>query len=198
MPGVVKGCVRYVQTEVKKAPVWVKLHHVPIVAYSEVGLSLITTQLGRPILLDSYTSNMCLNSWGRSAYARALIEVSAEKELIDSIVVAIPLGKDKGHSLATVEVEYEWQPPHCSTCCIFDHVNDQCPKIVKETTSNVKASKSVVDEEGFVEAKKKKNKVQQPPKKKQVLGVRVGKSQSNMYYRRVENKERTSEKVQPK
>ncbi|GJU94038.1 sugar transport protein 13 [Tanacetum coccineum] len=37
-------------TDLKKdvitsAPLWVKLHHVPIVAYSEVGLSLIATQL---------------------------------------------------------------------------------------------------------------------------------------------------------
>ncbi|GKE37195.1 zinc knuckle CX2CX4HX4C containing protein, partial [Tanacetum coccineum] len=48
---------------IKTAPLWVKLHHVPIVAYSEIGLSLITTQLGRPIMLDTYTSNMCLSSW---------------------------------------------------------------------------------------------------------------------------------------
>ncbi|GJS29618.1 hypothetical protein Tco_0490238 [Tanacetum coccineum] len=67
-----------------------------------------------------------------SSYARALIEVSAEKELIESIVVAIPL--------------------------------------VKEVTS-----KSAMDSEGFIKVKKKKNKVQ-----------------------RVENKEKTSEKVQPK
>ncbi|GKB36749.1 zinc knuckle CX2CX4HX4C containing protein [Tanacetum coccineum] len=52
------------KAEVKKAPVWIKLHHVPIVAYSEIGLSLITTQLGKPIMLDSYTSSMCLSSWG--------------------------------------------------------------------------------------------------------------------------------------
>ncbi|GJW34259.1 putative reverse transcriptase domain-containing protein, partial [Tanacetum coccineum] len=49
--------------EIKKVPVWVKFHHVPIVAYSEVGLSLITTQVGKPIRLDAYTSNMCLHSW---------------------------------------------------------------------------------------------------------------------------------------
>ncbi|GJS93163.1 zinc knuckle CX2CX4HX4C containing protein, partial [Tanacetum coccineum] len=57
---------------IKQAPLWVKLHHVPIVAYSEIGLSLITTQLGKPITLDSYTSNMCLSSWGRNSYARLL------------------------------------------------------------------------------------------------------------------------------
>ncbi|GJX99432.1 zinc knuckle CX2CX4HX4C containing protein [Tanacetum coccineum] len=44
--------------EIKNASVWVKLHHVPIVAYSKVGLSLITTQIGRRIMLDSYTSKL--------------------------------------------------------------------------------------------------------------------------------------------
>ncbi|GJS38033.1 hypothetical protein Tco_0536415, partial [Tanacetum coccineum] len=52
--------------------------------------------------------------------------------------------------------------------------------------------------DGFIEVKKKKNKVQQPSKKKHMVGVRVGKSQPNMYYRRVENKEKTNEKTQPK
>ncbi|GJR10705.1 RNA-directed DNA polymerase, eukaryota, reverse transcriptase zinc-binding domain protein [Tanacetum coccineum] len=109
----------------------VKLHHVPIVAYSEIGLSLITTQIGRPIMLDSYTSNMCLRSWGRNAYARALIEVSAEKQLMEEIVITVPYGKEKGHSLATIKLEYDWKPPRCDTCKIFDHKCDQCPKNVK-------------------------------------------------------------------
>ncbi|GJT65696.1 zinc knuckle CX2CX4HX4C containing protein [Tanacetum coccineum] len=117
--------------EIKSAPVWVKLHHVPIVAYSEIGLSLIITQIGRPIMLDSYTSNMCLRSWGRNAYARALIEVSAEKQLMEEIVIAVPYGKEKGHSLATIKLEYDWKPPRCDTCKIFDHKCDQCPKNVK-------------------------------------------------------------------
>nr|GEU96327.1 hypothetical protein [Tanacetum cinerariifolium] len=67
------------------------MHHVPIVAYSEIGLSLITTQIGKPIMLDTYTSNMCLNSWGRSTYARALIEVAVDTELKELMIIAIPL-----------------------------------------------------------------------------------------------------------
>nr|GEU67371.1 RNA-directed DNA polymerase, eukaryota, reverse transcriptase zinc-binding domain protein [Tanacetum cinerariifolium] len=78
------------KAEIKKAPVWVKFHHVPIVAYSEVGLSLISTQVGKPITLDSYTSNMCVSSWGKSTYARVLIKVSAENDLKDELVVVIP------------------------------------------------------------------------------------------------------------
>ncbi|GJT79796.1 putative reverse transcriptase domain, reverse transcriptase zinc-binding domain protein [Tanacetum coccineum] len=65
------------KAEVKKALVWVKLHHVPIVAYSE----------------------------GRSSYARALIEVSAEKELIKSIVVAMRLQSKESAVDSEVSIE---------------------------------------------------------------------------------------------
>ncbi|GJY18245.1 hypothetical protein Tco_0389736 [Tanacetum coccineum] len=97
--------------EIKSAPIWVKLHHVPIVAYSEVGLSLITTQIGCPIMLDTYTSSMCLRSWVRNEYDRALVELSAKEDLLDSLVIAIPHNDGKGHSLATIDIEYEWTPP---------------------------------------------------------------------------------------
>nr|GEZ51992.1 hypothetical protein [Tanacetum cinerariifolium] len=48
---------------VSKVPVWVKIHKVPVVAYSEDGLSLIGTQLGKPIMLDAFTSSMCAEPW---------------------------------------------------------------------------------------------------------------------------------------
>ncbi|GJX75386.1 hypothetical protein Tco_0313981 [Tanacetum coccineum] len=57
--------------EIKCAPIWVKMHHVPIVAYSE----------------------------GRSTYATALIEISADVELQKSMVIAIPLSNMSGRLL---------------------------------------------------------------------------------------------------
>jgi hypothetical protein len=69
------------------------------ICYTEVGLSLITTQIGKPIMLDSYTSTMCVKSWGRNSYARALVEVSSINELMDHVVVAIPYPNGLGHSL---------------------------------------------------------------------------------------------------
>ncbi|GJR13545.1 putative reverse transcriptase domain-containing protein [Tanacetum coccineum] len=45
--------------------VWVKLHGVPIMAFSEDGLSVIATKLDTPLILDSYTSDMCMQSWDR-------------------------------------------------------------------------------------------------------------------------------------
>nr|GFB18947.1 hypothetical protein [Tanacetum cinerariifolium] len=48
--------------EVTKVPVWVKLYNVPVLAYSKDGLSLIATQIGKPIMLDAFTSSMCVKS----------------------------------------------------------------------------------------------------------------------------------------
>ena len=60
--------------DLTRVPVWVKLHDVPMAVFSEDGLSLIATKIGTPIMLDSFTTTMCLESWGRCSFARALIE----------------------------------------------------------------------------------------------------------------------------
>nr|GEV75342.1 myb domain protein 4r1 [Tanacetum cinerariifolium] len=56
----------------------------------EDGLRAIATKLGTLLMLDSYTSDMCIQSWGRSSYARVMIELHADLELKDNIVVAMP------------------------------------------------------------------------------------------------------------
>nr|GEU39800.1 hypothetical protein [Tanacetum cinerariifolium] len=152
--------------KIKRVPVWVKMHHVPIVAYFDVGLSLISTQIGKPLMLDSYTSNMCLNSWGRSAYARVLIEIAADVELMKSLIITILVGNKEGHTFAMIDIEYEWTPPRCASCRIFDHVSEKCPKLPK-----VALNEKVI-EEGFIE--------------KQVEGVRLNKPTLNLQYRRVD------------
>ncbi|GJZ22325.1 hypothetical protein Tco_0559364 [Tanacetum coccineum] len=70
--------------------VWVKLHGVHVTAFTKDGLSVIATDIGIPLMLDSYTSDMCIQSWGRSSYARALIEIRSDVKLKDTIVVAMP------------------------------------------------------------------------------------------------------------
>ncbi|GJT72677.1 zf-CCHC domain-containing protein [Tanacetum coccineum] len=54
------------------------------------GLSAIATKLGTPIMLDSYTSDMYMQSCDRSSDARVMIELRADVELKDNIVVAMP------------------------------------------------------------------------------------------------------------
>nr|GEY09960.1 hypothetical protein [Tanacetum cinerariifolium] len=73
--------------DVGNVPVWVKLHGVPVRVFTDDGLSVIATKLCTPLMLDSYTSDMCMQSLGLSSYARAMIELRADVELKDTIMV---------------------------------------------------------------------------------------------------------------
>ncbi|XP_035830140.1 uncharacterized protein LOC110901221 [Helianthus annuus] len=102
--------------ELKKIPVWVKLHDVPLAAYTEDGLSLIASKIGCLKVLDIETTKMCLDSWSRSGYARAIVELDADKELKEMITMAIPNMEEGGFLKSEVRVEYEWKPPKCNPC----------------------------------------------------------------------------------
>ncbi|GJQ92637.1 zinc knuckle CX2CX4HX4C containing protein [Tanacetum coccineum] len=153
--------------DIKKVPVWVKLFNVPVVAYSKVGLTLITAKLGRLLMLDAHTSNMCLNSWGMNSYARALVEISADNEFVESLVVAVPIAKTKGHRLVSIDIEFEYKPPRCSACKIFDHVDKECHK--KEKVEMGKSSMDV----GLVHGKRN-SKIESVDIKKTTKGTHQG------------------------
>ncbi|GJX07014.1 zinc knuckle CX2CX4HX4C containing protein [Tanacetum coccineum] len=113
--------------KVSCVPLWIKLHKVPIVAFSKVGIELISAKVGKLIRLDEHTKFICLNSWGRSEYARVLMEVSVEFPLVESVDLDIPLEDGKGYITVQIWIEYEGQPPRCGSCKIFDHLDSVCP-----------------------------------------------------------------------
>ncbi|GJR26576.1 zinc finger, CCHC-type containing protein [Tanacetum coccineum] len=90
--------------------VWVKPHGVHVTAFNKDSLSVISNNLSTPIMLDSYTSDMCMQSWGRSSYARVMIELRADVELKDNIVVAMP------------------KIIRCASCKVFEPIHEECPK----------------------------------------------------------------------
>nr|GFA95489.1 hypothetical protein [Tanacetum cinerariifolium] len=129
--------------DVSTVLVWFKLYGVPVTDFSKDALSAIATKLGTPLMLDFYTSDMCMQSWGRSSYARVMIELRADvessyarvmielradAELKDNISVAVPKITREGHYTCNVHVEYEWKPPRCSPCMFFGHIHEECPK----------------------------------------------------------------------
>ncbi|GKF33701.1 hypothetical protein Tco_0106901, partial [Tanacetum coccineum] len=131
--------VNLLKEDVSDVPLWVKFHGVPMTAFSEDGLSAISTKLCTPLMIESYTSDMYIQSRGRSSYARALIELRADVKLKDTIVVATPKLIGKGFYMCTIRVEYEWKPPRCSSCKVFGHVLDERPtKIISEVVKNLK------------------------------------------------------------
>ncbi|GKC42169.1 hypothetical protein Tco_1059891 [Tanacetum coccineum] len=50
----------------------------------------------------------------KSSYARALIEIRADVELKETIVMAMPKLIRKGFYTCNIRVEYEWKPPRCA------------------------------------------------------------------------------------
>nr|GEX65556.1 hypothetical protein [Tanacetum cinerariifolium] len=93
--------------DVGNVSVLVKLHGVLVTAFSEDGLSVIATKLGTPLMLDSYTSDMCLQSWRRTSYSREMIELRADLELKDTIMVVMLKLTGEGFYTCTVRVEYD-------------------------------------------------------------------------------------------
>ncbi|GJT72630.1 zinc knuckle CX2CX4HX4C containing protein [Tanacetum coccineum] len=87
-------------------PIWVKLHDIPLQVFEEDVISLIATFIGKPIMLDSYTSSMYV------------------------VTIGIPSLTRDDFTKETIRVEYEWRPPMCDECKIFGHVHDHCPKKV--------------------------------------------------------------------
>ncbi|KAI3797691.1 hypothetical protein L1987_32954 [Smallanthus sonchifolius] len=164
--------VTVVKEDITAIPVWVKMHEVPLVAFTEDGLSLLASKVGVPKMLDSYTASMCVESWGRSSFARALIEVQAGSELKRSIKVAVPSLEGNGFSKAEVKVEYDWEPLRCSACCVFGHEDSSCPKKPKAVVDD--GSKNEVD--GFREVRGKNKKGNQQ-------GFQVKSQKPKMVYR---------------
>ncbi|GJW06692.1 zinc finger, CCHC-type containing protein [Tanacetum coccineum] len=96
--------------DVGHVQVWVKFPDISMTSFSEDGLSIIATKL-------------------------AMIELRADEELKDTIVVAMPKLVGEGFNMCTIRVEYEWKPPRCLSCKVFGHHLDAC---LKKIVSNVK------------------------------------------------------------
>ncbi|GJV63148.1 ribonuclease H-like domain-containing protein [Tanacetum coccineum] len=128
--------VSHFKEELSHVPVWAKFYDVPLVAYTSDGLSLMATKIGTPMMLDSYTNSMCLESLGqRNVYTKEIIRI-----------------------------KYEWEPLLCITCLIFGHSPVDCPKALKFAPTRVvnqkdngKGRSSGADDEGSIELKKKKS-----------------------------------------
>nr|GEW96020.1 hypothetical protein [Tanacetum cinerariifolium] len=113
-------------------------------AFSKDGLSVIPTNLGTPLMLESYTYDMCNQSWGMSSYARAMVEIREDVELNNTIMVAMPKHIGEGFYTCKFSVEYEWKPSRCASCKVFGYGQDECPKYIDSGgTKNVKKPSQV-------------------------------------------------------
>ncbi|GJR70117.1 ribonuclease H-like domain-containing protein [Tanacetum coccineum] len=64
---------------------WIKMHNVPMEAWTEEGLSAIANRLGKPLIMDAMIANLCKHGRGKVGYARILVEVSASRGFMEKI-----------------------------------------------------------------------------------------------------------------
>nr|GEX90103.1 zinc knuckle CX2CX4HX4C [Tanacetum cinerariifolium] len=111
------------------------------------GISLIATFIGKHVMLDSYTSSMCNDSWGRSSFARCLIKVNSEADLVDVFTIGIPLLTGDGFTKETIRVV---SPPIVTTSNvvtpIVEKTNDDFQTMSKKKRKG--KSKSTNGEDG--------------------------------------------------
>nr|GEV75350.1 hypothetical protein [Tanacetum cinerariifolium] len=116
-----------IKKDIRNVSVWFKLHGVHVMAFSKDGLSAIATKIGTSSMLDSYTSDMCLQSWGRSSYARAMIELWADEKLKDTIMVAMSRITRKGYYRYRFILNMNGNPIGVHVVRILV-IQEECPK----------------------------------------------------------------------
>ncbi|GKB40165.1 RNA-directed DNA polymerase, eukaryota, reverse transcriptase zinc-binding domain protein, partial [Tanacetum coccineum] len=126
------------------------------------GISIVASRLGKPLVMDDMTANMCHNGTGRSAFARVLVEMDATNGFKDTIEIQY---KNKNNNVIRtkfVKVEFSWKPIICSHCKVFGHNGARCHKngVKKYQFDNNKGVKVNFDNEGFVEVRNRRYGVQ--------------------------------------
>ncbi|PWA43896.1 hypothetical protein CTI12_AA532870 [Artemisia annua] len=111
-------------------------------------------EIGTPLIMDAMTTKMCTQGVGRLGYARVLVEADANKGLNDTIEVLYKSKDDGQQFVKKVQVVYDCKPPVCSHCKVFGHSYEACLK--REKTME-KTTGTQADEEGFVQANKRKD-----------------------------------------
>ncbi|KAK4384690.1 hypothetical protein Sango_3035700 [Sesamum angolense] len=102
--------------------VWVRLKHLPMEYWTEDGLGTVASGVGIPLYTDKITKNC-----SRLDYARVCVMLDCNSTLPKHLVVMNPMMREGQEIPAKVDVEYEWLPQRCKTCCSLGHTAQACP-----------------------------------------------------------------------
>ncbi|GKE05064.1 RNA-directed DNA polymerase, eukaryota, reverse transcriptase zinc-binding domain protein [Tanacetum coccineum] len=99
--------------KLEKIPLWVNMFDIPLKAWNNKGISQLASSIGKPLIMDVMTANMCQYGRGRLGYARVWVEVDARKQFKDGIDVQY--GDSSGNTLRRKKsrIEYLWKPSVC-------------------------------------------------------------------------------------
>ncbi|GJR14147.1 RNA-directed DNA polymerase, eukaryota, reverse transcriptase zinc-binding domain protein [Tanacetum coccineum] len=100
--------------------------NVPLEAWSNKGISAIASSIGKPVIMDQTTTEMCNKGVGRIGYARVLVEVSAKNQWKNKVEICYKNAKKETCLTKFVNVLYDWVPPKCEFCKVFGHTHANC------------------------------------------------------------------------
>nr|GEW11949.1 hypothetical protein [Tanacetum cinerariifolium] len=135
--------------EPDKVPLWVKMFDIPLKAWSHKGISKLASSIGKPLIMDEMTANMCQFGRGRISFARVLIEVDAKKPFKDRIDVQY---RDKNRNIIRtkhIRIEYLWKPTVCDFCSVFGHSTKMCSKRPKTEEEKEQQKQDMARSEGY-------------------------------------------------
>ncbi|KAL2246937.1 UNVERIFIED_CONTAM: hypothetical protein Sindi_2546000 [Sesamum indicum] len=118
-----------------QVPVWIKLRHLPMELWTEEGLSIVASGVGKPLYPDAIT-RACM----RLDFARVCVMLDATSNLPKHIIIMTP-NEDGGESPCKIDVEYEWLPTRCNTCMTLGHTPKECAQ--NKTAKSIKTPVAV-------------------------------------------------------
>ncbi|KAK4384388.1 hypothetical protein Sango_3065800 [Sesamum angolense] len=95
-----------------QVPVWIMLRHLPVVFWTDDGLSTVASGVGLPLYQDTIT-----RACTRLDFARVCVMLDISSTLPKHLIIMMPR-EDGTEVPCKVEVEYEWVPPKCKNCII--------------------------------------------------------------------------------
>ncbi|GJW58496.1 RNA-directed DNA polymerase, eukaryota, reverse transcriptase zinc-binding domain protein [Tanacetum coccineum] len=165
-------------SEPKTLPCWIKLHNVPLNAWTSNGISAIASGLGKPLIMDKTTTKMCRGGIGNFRYARVLVEIQADKEFKDKIKICYRNNTQRTKCSEFVKVEYSWKPLKCCESKVFGHTENTCGLksgnecIAKKGVWNKKNDK---EDNGFRKVRYGNNNTKPAAKKENLKALRLAK-----------------------
>nr|GEU70149.1 hypothetical protein [Tanacetum cinerariifolium] len=92
---------------------------IPLEAWSAKGISTLASSLGKPLVMDDMTAQMCQYSKGRIGYDRVLVEVNACKEFKEFIEDQYKDKRGLVIRVKKIKMEYSWKLAKCNHCNVF-------------------------------------------------------------------------------
>ncbi|VFQ96415.1 unnamed protein product [Cuscuta campestris] len=96
-------------------PVWIQLHNVPMQLWSEEGIGMLASKVGKPLRTDLVTKQL-----GKSGFCRVLVEVDFSQEPVTKFEVEC-MGKTYVQT-----VVFEEEPRYCFHCLTWNHSPFNC------------------------------------------------------------------------